>query len=137
MRRARAFFIVWLVLLFAVWLLWFAMTGGSSQSLEILGWAEIWVVVCGLVTALGGLFASWRALPPPPPEEAAPDAQEVRKKARRDPALPTKRLAREPGRRHSGEPAAVATAWKHRCSACQQPVHRYARICPFCRARLR
>ncbi len=136
MRRARTFFIVWLVLLFVVWLLWFAMTGGRSQALETLGWAEIWVVVCGLVTALGGLFASWRALPPPP-EEAIPSAQEVRKEARRDPALTTKRLAREPRRSDSVEPAAVATEWKHRCSACQRPVHRYARVCPFCRARLR
>jgi hypothetical protein len=136
MRRARAFFIVWLVLLFAVWLFWFVMTGGSSQSLEMLGWAEIWVVVCGLVAALGGLFASWRALPQSP-EEAPPGAQEVRKEARRDPALTTKRLAREQRKSNRVEPTAVATEWKHRCSACQRPVHRYARICPFCRARLR
>lgn len=128
--------VVWLVLLFAVWRFWVAIRGEGPDPRDLQGWVGIWVLACGLVACLIGVFAFWRVLPKSAEKSAyAPPA--VQKEPSVPKILPKRVPPRAPRPKNSVEIASEAPSWKYRCPSCTRTIHRYARICPHCRTRLR
>jgi membrane protein implicated in regulation of membrane protease activity len=127
--------VIWALLLGGVWLTWSLMPDESFVRPDVLNWVALWVILCGLVAGLVVAIASWVRLPGgarrTPRESQEPKSERE---------LPRKRLEPEPRVRdieapaHPSEDAAV---WKFRCPGCGRTLHRYARICPHCRTRLR